>query len=68
MDTPNKLYVHRTPHLGLISGAEFDITGEDDVYFKKDALLAILNDKLGKAPNTSVANTLLWVIHQLEIF
>jgi hypothetical protein len=68
MDTPNKLYVHRTPHLGLISGAEFDITGEDDVYFKKDALLAILNDKLEKAPNTSVTKTLQWMINQLETF
>lgn len=68
MDTPNKLYVHRTPHLGLISGAEFDITGEDDVYFKKDALLAILNNKLEKAPNTSVTKTLQWMINQLETF
>lgn len=36
---PNKIYVHRTIHLGLLSAAEIDITGSDVEYIRKGALL-----------------------------
>lgn len=36
---PDKIYIHRTIHLGLLSAAEIDITGQDAQYIRKDALL-----------------------------
>ena len=39
MKAPDKIYIHRTYHLGLLSAAEIDITGQDEQYIRKDALL-----------------------------
>jgi hypothetical protein len=36
---PDKIYIHRTIHLGLLSASEIDITGQDEQYIRKDALL-----------------------------
>lgn len=40
--TPDKIYIHRTIHLGLLSASEIDITGQDEQYIRKDALLEYL--------------------------
>lgn len=39
MKTPDKIYIHRTIHLGLLSASEIDITGQDEQYIRKDALM-----------------------------
>lgn len=39
MKAPDKIYIHRTIHLGLLSASEIDITGQDEQYIRKDALL-----------------------------
>ena len=39
MNAPDKIYIHRTIHLGLLSAAEIDITGQDVQYIRKDTLL-----------------------------
>ena len=36
---PDKIYIHRTIHLGLLSASEIDITGQDEQYIHKNALL-----------------------------
>lgn len=36
---PDKIYLHRTFHLGMLSVTEIDITGQDEQYIRKDALL-----------------------------
>ena len=39
MKAPDKIYIHRTFHLGLLSASEIDITGQDEQYIRKDTLL-----------------------------
>jgi len=39
MKAPDKVYIHRTIHLGLLSGSEIYITGQDEQYIRKDTLL-----------------------------
>ena len=36
MKVPDKIYIHRTIHLGLLSASEIDITGQDEQYIRKD--------------------------------
>jgi len=45
MNTPDKIYIHRTIHLGLLSASEIDITGQDEQYIRKDALLEWTKEK-----------------------
>lgn len=45
MKAPDKIYIHRTVHLGLLSAAEIDITGQDAQYIRKDALLEWAKEK-----------------------
>ena len=35
MKVPDKIYIHRTIHLGLLSASEIDITGQDEQYIRK---------------------------------
>ncbi len=46
MKAPDKIYIHRTIHLGLLSASEIVITGQDEQYIRKDALLEWLDGKL----------------------
>ena len=39
MKAPEKIYIHRTIHLGLLSASEIDITGQDEQYIRKNALM-----------------------------
>ena len=39
MKAPNKLYIHRTLHLGLLAASETNITGEDIEYIRPDAFI-----------------------------
>lgn len=39
MKAPDKIFVHRTIHLGFLSGSEINITGHDEEYIRKAALL-----------------------------
>ncbi len=39
MKAPDKIYIHRTIHLGLLSASEIDITGQDEQYIRKNALM-----------------------------
>ena len=45
MKAPEKIYIHRTIHFGLLSAAEINITGEDVEYVRKDKLLAWAQEK-----------------------
>ena len=45
MNAPDKIYIHRTIHLGLLSASEIDITGQDEQYIRKDALLEWAKEK-----------------------
>lgn len=45
---PDKIYIHRTIHLGLLSASEIDITGQDEQYIRKDALLELVRLAYGK--------------------
>lgn len=42
MKAPDKIYLHRTIHLGLLSASEIDITGQDEQYIRKGALLEVI--------------------------
>lgn len=42
---PDKIYLHRTFHLGMLSVTEIDITGQDEQYIRKDALLKYLRNE-----------------------
>lgn len=42
---PDKIYIHRTVHLGLLSATEIDISGQDEQYIRKDALLEWLKER-----------------------
>jgi len=37
-EAPEKIYVHRTPHLGLLEASEMNITGSDIEYTRTDAV------------------------------
>lgn len=45
MKAPDKIYVHRTVHLGFLSASEMDITGQDEQYIRKDTLLEWAKEK-----------------------
>ena len=45
MKAPDKIYIHRTIHFGLLSASEIDITGQDEQYIRKDALLEWAKEK-----------------------
>jgi hypothetical protein len=38
-EAPKKIYIHRTPHLGLLAASEMKITGDDVEYIRKDAFI-----------------------------
>lgn len=39
INAPEKIYVHRTVHLGILSASEMNITGNDIEYTRTDALI-----------------------------
>ena len=38
-EAPDKIYVHRTVHLGLLAASEINITGDDIEYTRTDAFI-----------------------------
>ena len=36
MKAPKKIYIHKSPHLGLLEASEIDVTGEDIIYTRSD--------------------------------
>ena len=38
-EAPEKIYVHRTVHLGLLAASEMNITGNDIEYTRTDAFI-----------------------------
>ena len=43
---PDKVYVHRTIHLGLLSGTEIPVGApEETEYIRKDAILDIIKEQ-----------------------
>lgn len=65
MNTLDKIYIHRTTHLGLLAASEIDITGQDEQYLRKDALLEWLKMKTETA-EIVVANSVdRWVTRQV---
>ena len=38
-EAPEKIYVHRTVHLGLLAASEINITGDDIEYIRKDVFI-----------------------------
>lgn len=47
MKAPDKIFIHRTVHLGFLSASEIDITGEDEQYIRKDVVEHIIRTALG---------------------
>ena len=54
MEAPDKIYVHRTIHLGFLSASEIDITGQDEQYIRKDALLEKIDDAIAHLSDGSL--------------
>ena len=53
---PDKIYIHRTIHLGLLSASEIDITGQDEQYIRKDAMLEWAKEKKKQLLENESAN------------
>lgn len=43
---PKKIYVHKTEHLGLLTGSEINITGYDIEYIRADAFIEKVCERL----------------------
>ncbi len=66
MKVPDKIYIHRTIHLGLLSASEIDITDQDEQYIRKNALLEWAKEKEDYALTETVKLAYKTMIDKIE--